>query len=196
MPTETTRKDDEAQTPSVPATVRTEESELRAAARESAKRVRRFKIHLVAWIVGASLLTALWVVNAGTSCGRPTAASRTNPAPSAKSPSTTRATSAPAASYRRRPARTASAAAQNPPARGRRSRRSPRRDRSSGSVAPAARRAGRYTRAGRAARPGSCTRIARCSCRSSGPGSIPSASTSTARACRKASSASAWRPAR
>ena len=63
MPTETTRKDDEAQTPSVPATVRTEESELRAAAREYAKRVRRFKIHLVAWIVGASLLTALWVVN-------------------------------------------------------------------------------------------------------------------------------------
>jgi H+/Cl- antiporter ClcA len=62
VPTETTRKDDEAQTPSVPATVRTEESELRAAAREYAKRVRRFKIHLVAWIVGASLLTALWVL--------------------------------------------------------------------------------------------------------------------------------------
>ena len=64
MPTEMpTKRDDEARAPSLPATVRTEESELRAAAREYAKRVRRFKIHLVAWIVGASLLTALWVLN-------------------------------------------------------------------------------------------------------------------------------------
>jgi hypothetical protein len=47
---------------SVPATVRTEESELRAATRDYAKRVRRFKINLVAWVVGAILLTGLWVV--------------------------------------------------------------------------------------------------------------------------------------
>jgi hypothetical protein len=46
---------------SLPATVRAEQSELRAAARDHAKRVRRFKVNLVAWVVGASLLTALWV---------------------------------------------------------------------------------------------------------------------------------------
>jgi hypothetical protein len=57
-----TSNHDETKTPSIPAAVRTEESELRAAAREYAKRVRRFKIHLVAWILGASLLTALWVL--------------------------------------------------------------------------------------------------------------------------------------
>lgn len=34
---------------------------MRAAAREYAKRVRRFKINLVAWVVGASLITGLWV---------------------------------------------------------------------------------------------------------------------------------------
>lgn len=63
MPTEMlNKKDDEAQAPSLPATVRTEESEAREAAREYAKRVRRFKINLVAWVLGAILLTALWVL--------------------------------------------------------------------------------------------------------------------------------------
>jgi H+/Cl- antiporter ClcA len=62
VPTETlTKKDDEARAPSLPATVRTEQSELRAAARDYAKRVRRFKLNLVAWVLGAILLTALWV---------------------------------------------------------------------------------------------------------------------------------------
>ena len=48
--------------PSAPAAVRTEESELRAAAQDYAKRVRRFRINLVAWVVGAILLTGLWVL--------------------------------------------------------------------------------------------------------------------------------------
>ena len=62
MPTEMpTKKDDEARAPSLPATVPPEQSELRAAARDYAKRVRRFKISLVAWVLGAILLTALWV---------------------------------------------------------------------------------------------------------------------------------------
>jgi hypothetical protein len=47
---------------SIPATASTEDSELRAAARDHAKRVRRFKINLFAWVVGATLLTALWVL--------------------------------------------------------------------------------------------------------------------------------------
>ena len=46
----------------VDAAVRTEESDLRAAARDHEKRVRRFKINLFAWVVGAALLTALWVL--------------------------------------------------------------------------------------------------------------------------------------
>jgi hypothetical protein len=46
----------------VPAAVRAEESELRAAARDHARRVRRFKINLFAWVVGAVVLTALWVL--------------------------------------------------------------------------------------------------------------------------------------
>jgi hypothetical protein len=62
MPTEMlTKKDDETRAPSLPATVRTEETELRAAARDYDKRVRRFKINLVAWVVGAIMLTGLWV---------------------------------------------------------------------------------------------------------------------------------------
>ena len=62
MPTEMlTKKDDEARAPSPTPTVRTEQSELRAAARGYAKRVRRFKINLVAWALGAILLTGLWV---------------------------------------------------------------------------------------------------------------------------------------
>lgn len=62
MPTEMlTKKDDEAPAPSLPATERTEQSEFLAAARDYAKRVRRLKINLVAWVVGAILLTALWV---------------------------------------------------------------------------------------------------------------------------------------
>jgi len=40
----------------------TEESELRAAARDYEQRVHRFKINLAAWIVGAILLTGLWVL--------------------------------------------------------------------------------------------------------------------------------------
>src|SRR5512132_1878949 len=56
-----TKKDDEARAPSLPATVRTEQNEVRAAARDYAKRVRRFKANLVAWVLGAILLTALWV---------------------------------------------------------------------------------------------------------------------------------------
>jgi H+/Cl- antiporter ClcA len=56
-----TKQEPSAKPSSRPATVRTEESELRAAAREYAKRVHRFKINLVAWVVGAGLLTGLWV---------------------------------------------------------------------------------------------------------------------------------------
>jgi hypothetical protein len=64
MPTEMlTKKDDEARAPSLPATVRTEQKEVRAADRDHAKRVHRFKVTLVAWILGAILLTALWVVS-------------------------------------------------------------------------------------------------------------------------------------
>jgi formate-dependent nitrite reductase membrane component NrfD len=58
-----TRKDEELQTPSVPVTVRAEESELGAAVRDYANRVRRFKINLVAWILGAILISALWVLS-------------------------------------------------------------------------------------------------------------------------------------
>jgi hypothetical protein len=56
-----TKKDDQARAPSLPATVRSEQSEHRAAARDYAKRVRRLKIKLVAWALGAILLTGLWV---------------------------------------------------------------------------------------------------------------------------------------
>lgn len=58
MPTE---QESDARTPSHPETARTEESELRAAAREDEKRVRRLKINVAAWGVGAGLLTALRV---------------------------------------------------------------------------------------------------------------------------------------
>ena len=62
MPTEMpTKKDDEARAPSLPATVGTEQNEVRAAERAYAKRVRRLKVNLVAWVLGAILLTALWV---------------------------------------------------------------------------------------------------------------------------------------
>ena len=57
-----TQKDHGPKRSSAPATVRTEESELRAAARDHAMRVRRFKINLFAWIGGAFLLTGLWVL--------------------------------------------------------------------------------------------------------------------------------------
>jgi formate-dependent nitrite reductase membrane component NrfD len=52
-----TNKEHRAEPPS-PATVSTEQDE--AAAREYAKRVHRFKINLVAWTLGTTLLTALW----------------------------------------------------------------------------------------------------------------------------------------
>ena len=62
MPTEMlTKKEHRAQPPSPAATPRTEQNELRAAGREYAKRVRRFKINLGAWALGTILLTALWV---------------------------------------------------------------------------------------------------------------------------------------
>lgn len=62
MPAEMlTKKDDEAPASSLPATEPTEQNEFRAAARDYEKRVRRFKINRVAWVVGAILLTALWV---------------------------------------------------------------------------------------------------------------------------------------
>ena len=56
-----TKQEHGAKPSSLPATVRTEESERRAAAREYAKRVRRLKVNLVAWALGATLLTGLWV---------------------------------------------------------------------------------------------------------------------------------------
>ena len=56
-----TEKDHGPKRSSVPATVRKEEAELRAATRDYAKRVRRFKINLFAWVGGAILLTGLWV---------------------------------------------------------------------------------------------------------------------------------------
>lgn len=47
---------------SVHATVRAEDSELRTVARDYAKRVRRFRLNLVAWVAGAIVLTGLWVL--------------------------------------------------------------------------------------------------------------------------------------
>jgi hypothetical protein len=57
-----TEKDHGPERSSIPATDSTEESEARAAARDYAKRVRRFKLNLFAWVAGAILLTGLWVL--------------------------------------------------------------------------------------------------------------------------------------
>jgi uncharacterized membrane protein HdeD (DUF308 family) len=56
-----TKKEQPTQLPSLRSSLRTEQNELRAAARSYAKRVRRLKINALAWSVGAITLTALWV---------------------------------------------------------------------------------------------------------------------------------------
>jgi hypothetical protein len=62
VPTEMpTNQDDEVRALSLPAMVGTEQNEVRAAEREYAERVRRFRANLLAWVLGAILLTALWV---------------------------------------------------------------------------------------------------------------------------------------
>ena len=40
----------------------TEQQELRSAAIAYTKRIRRLKVHVVAWVLGTSVLTALWVI--------------------------------------------------------------------------------------------------------------------------------------
>jgi hypothetical protein len=49
--------------PSSPTPVAPEKDELRAATQQHAKRVRRLKINIAAWVLGTILLTTLWVVN-------------------------------------------------------------------------------------------------------------------------------------
>src|SRR3989304_9769031 len=48
---------------SLPLPPPTEEDPFRAAARRHAKRVRRLKINVAAWVLGTILLTTLWVLN-------------------------------------------------------------------------------------------------------------------------------------
>ena len=63
MPTEMLTKDERraAQTPSLPA-VLTEKDEFVAAAGKQAKRMRRLKIHVAAWVLGSTLITGLWAL--------------------------------------------------------------------------------------------------------------------------------------
>jgi hypothetical protein len=58
-----TEQKERATEASLPDAFAIEAEELRAAARRQAKRVRRLKIHLVAWLVGSALITGLWVLN-------------------------------------------------------------------------------------------------------------------------------------
>jgi len=58
-----TKQEHRASETPLPTAVAMEAVELRAAARRQAKRVRRLKINAAAWGVGATLITALWVLN-------------------------------------------------------------------------------------------------------------------------------------
>jgi hypothetical protein len=63
MPTELLGKDEHrALQPPPPSTVPTEQDELRRAARSHARRVRRVKLNVVAWVVGTVVLTTLWAI--------------------------------------------------------------------------------------------------------------------------------------
>ena len=62
VPTETLTRQE--QTPAQPlVTPSPEEDAYRAAARAQAKRVRRLKINVAAWVVGTIVLTTLWALN-------------------------------------------------------------------------------------------------------------------------------------
>ena len=61
MPAETLTKSERRAT--TPATAPIEDGDLRAAIQRQAKRVRRLKLHAVAWGLGTILLTATWIVH-------------------------------------------------------------------------------------------------------------------------------------
>ncbi len=64
MPAELlTKNEHRASQPLPPTAVRTEEDQLRAAARIQLKRVRRLKLNVAAWALGTILLTTLWGIN-------------------------------------------------------------------------------------------------------------------------------------